>query len=69
MHPILFRVGPITIYTYGLFIFLGILVAYLITLREAKKEGIRKEIFSSLVFWILIFSFLGARIFYIFINF
>jgi phosphatidylglycerol:prolipoprotein diacylglycerol transferase len=69
MHPILFKIGSFTISTYGFFVFLGVLVAYLIISKEAKKEVIDKEVFSSLIFWVLIFSFLGARIFYIFINF
>lgn len=33
------------------------------------REGIDKVIFSDIIFWTLIFSFLGARVFYIFVEF
>ncbi|MCF7874000.1 MAG: prolipoprotein diacylglyceryl transferase [Candidatus Omnitrophica bacterium] len=68
MHPILFKIGPITIYTYGFFIFLGVLSGYLVSKKRAQEVGIKKEFFSNIFFWTLIIGFLGARIFYIFVN-
>jgi len=68
MHPILFKIGPLTIYTYGFFVFLGVLSGYLVCLKLAVKEDINKTVFSDIIFWTLIFSFLGARIFYIFVD-
>ena len=69
MHPILFKIGPLTIYTYGFFVFLGVLFGYLVCLKVAAKEGLNKAVFSDIIFWTLVFSFLGARIFYIFVDF
>lgn len=69
MFPILFRIGPITIYTYGVLVFLGILVGYLFSLKEAKKENIDSKVLTDIIFWSIICGFLGARIFYILVEF
>lgn len=69
MFPILFKIGPITIYTYGVFVFLGILSGYLFCLKEAKKENIESKVFADIIFWSILFGFIGARIFYILVEF
>jgi len=69
MHPILFKFGSLTIYTYGFFVFLGVLFGYFFCLRQAGRENINRNIFSDIIFWTLIFSFVGARVFYIFSDF
>jgi len=69
MHPSLFKIGPITIYTYGFFVFLGVISGYLVAAREAKRCGIDKNIFSNIAFWTLIWSFLGAKLLYILVEF
>lgn len=69
MHPILFKLGPITVYTYGVFVFLGVLAGYLFCLKQAKKESIDTKVFSDILFWAIISGFLGARLFYIVIEF
>lgn len=69
MHPILFKLGPITIYTYGFFVFLGVLTGYFVSSRQAKKEGINNNVFSHIAFWIIVFGFLGAKVLYILIEF
>ncbi|MCF7875027.1 MAG: prolipoprotein diacylglyceryl transferase [Candidatus Omnitrophica bacterium] len=68
MHPILFKIGPVTIYTYGFFIFLGVLFGYLVSQKRAKESGIDKQQFSNIFFQTLIAGFIGARIVYIIIN-
>jgi len=69
MHPILFKIGSFTIYTYGFLVFLGVLFAYFFCVKQAGRENINKGAFSDIIFWTLIFSFVGARIFYIFTDF
>lgn len=69
MHPILFKLGPVTIYTYGVCVFLGVILGYFVCLREAKKDGVDSRLVGDVLFWTLLFAFLGARIFYIIVNF
>jgi len=64
MHPILFKIGPLTIYTYGTFVFLGVAVAYWLSIRDAARLGLDRDKFSNLFFWTVIFAFLGARVLY-----
>lgn len=68
MHPILFKIGNFTIPTYGVFVFLGVISAYLLSIKEAKRCGLNDEKFSDLVFWSIIFGFVGARVLYIFVE-
>lgn len=68
MHPILFKIGPLTFYTYGFFVFLGILCGYLFALKESRRYGIEKDKVSDLLFWALLSGFISARLLYIVIN-
>ena len=68
MFPILFKLGPVTIYTYGAFVSLGVIASYLVCKNQADKEGISREIFSHIFFWALVWGFLGARVVYILVE-
>ncbi len=69
MHAILFKLGPITIYTYGLFVFLAVVSGYFVCSQEAKRQGISKDVFSNIIFWTVIFAFIGARLLYVVVEF
>ena len=69
MFPELFKIGPLTIYSYGAMVVLGIIFAYLVSLQEAVRKNIDKKIFSDLIFWSLVWGFLGARLVYILVEF
>ncbi|MBU2102722.1 MAG: prolipoprotein diacylglyceryl transferase [Candidatus Omnitrophota bacterium] len=69
MHPILFTLGPITIYTYGVCVFLGVVAGYGISLVMAKKAGIDTRAMADIIFWTIVVSFLGARVTYILVEF
>ncbi len=69
MHPILCKIGPFTLYTYGLFVAAGILLGYLIALKNAPKYSIPQTVVSDLTFWAILGGILFARSFYILLNF
>jgi phosphatidylglycerol:prolipoprotein diacylglycerol transferase len=69
MYPTLFHIGPLTIYTYGFMIFLGVLAAYCLTLRAAPRYGMSADGVSDLFFWTLLSGFGGARLTFILVNF
>jgi len=69
MHPILFQIGPVTIYTYGLFVAIGFLAAFSLALKEAKREAISPNVISDLVCWMVIAGVIGARFIYVVYNF
>lgn len=68
MHPILFKLGPLTIHTYGVLVAIGFLVGLGLAIRQAKKEGLPSQKIMDLGFYILLASLIGSRVFYVFVN-
>ena len=64
MYPVLFRIGPIPIYGYGLMLAIGFLLAMTLAQKEAKKYKIPEEKLTSLFPWIIIAGAFGARLFH-----
>jgi len=67
MHPILFTIGHITIYSYGVMLALAVLVCTYLLSIDAKRYHISRETMYDLVFWCLLWGIIAARIFYVFI--
>lgn len=69
MLPVLLSIGPIKIYSYGLFLALAFLVGSFVFFRRAKEAAFEEEkIFDSII-WTVLFGLLGARIYYLLFNF
>jgi phosphatidylglycerol:prolipoprotein diacylglycerol transferase len=68
MHPELFKIGPLTIHTYGVLVAAGFLLGLALAVRQARKEGIPPEKIVDLGFYILLSALIGSRLFYILIN-
>ncbi len=68
MHPVLFSLGPFKLYSYGLFVALGFLIAILLIEKEAGKRGIPSNKISSLCLIAFISGLAGARIMYVLTN-
>jgi len=66
MHPVLFKIGSVSIHTYGFFVALGFMSGIFVAAKEAERLNFSKEIITDLAFYILIAAILGARIFYVF---
>jgi len=67
MHPILFTIGSITIYSYGVMLALAVLVCTYLLSNDAKRYHISQETAYDLVFWCMVGGFIAARIFYVFL--
>ena len=65
MHPILFRIGPLDIHTYGVLVALGFIVGLWIAARRAPTEGIKPEQISDLGVWLIIAGMAGGKLFHI----
>ena len=68
MYPVLFRIGPFTLHTYGVFIAMAFLSAIALALREARKEGEDANKILDLCFYMLVAAIVGSRILYVLIN-
>lgn len=69
MHPILFELGPIKIFSYGLFLALGFLSAIYIASREAGRLGLPVSKFYDLCFYIVVAALVGSRLLYVVLDF
>lgn len=65
MHNELFSIGIFTVHMYGLMIAVGIIMAYVVAERRAKRQGLDYEKVFDLVLWCVISGFIGAKILYI----
>ncbi|MBN2168583.1 MAG: prolipoprotein diacylglyceryl transferase [Actinobacteria bacterium] len=65
MHPELFHIGGITIYSYGVFLALGFIVAALVGRRRLEEMYRNPDILLDLVLAAVVGGILGARLFYI----
>lgn len=67
MHPILFEIGGITIYSYGFMIALGVIAAVSYLVLQGKKDvGLTFDQANSLFLFIFISAFIGGKVFLIF---
>ncbi len=69
MHPILLKIGGITLHTYGFFVAMGFLGGILLARSEAKRLGVDPEKVMDLCFYILIAAIVGSRLFYVAVNY
>ena len=65
MHPILLKIGPIELYTYGAFLAVAFLTAIYLATREAERVGLKSDFVADLGIILILSSIVGARLFYI----
>jgi phosphatidylglycerol:prolipoprotein diacylglycerol transferase len=65
MLPILFQLGPLTIYSFGVFMALAAVTAAWVVHAELKRNGYNPELASTMVFAAAIGGLVGARILFI----
>ena len=68
MEKVALDLGPIQIYWYSIFIFIGMLVACFLIYKEAKKRGIEEDFLVNLTFNTIIIGIIGARLYYVLFN-
>jgi len=66
MCPELFKIGPFTVYSYGLMLGIAFIVASYLLSLEFKRKGIHPDLASEVTFLALIFGIIGAKLFHLF---
>ncbi len=69
MNPVLIDLGFFQIRWYSIMLLIAFLVGMFFIFKEGKKLGIDKDFLFNLTFWTIIFSLIGARLYYILFNF
>ena len=68
MMPYICKIGPFTIFSYGLMLTIAFLVAGYLASRQAKREGLNPEEIFNFCFFIFIAGIIGCRLLYVLLN-
>ncbi len=68
MLPILFKIGPVNVYSYGFFLAVAYLAATFILWREGKRQGYNEEKLLDLSVISLVGALIGGRVFFALLN-
>ena len=69
MIPVLFHIGPLTVYSYGLMMALGFLAADWVVTLECRRRSLPADYASSMIVWAAIAGIAASRLLDIFNNF
>jgi len=69
MFPVLLKIGPVTIHTYGFMMAVGVVAALWFVMVQAKKQGYDTNKLADAAFWIILVSLLGAKLILLFGKF
>jgi phosphatidylglycerol:prolipoprotein diacylglycerol transferase len=69
MYPELFRIGPFTVYSFGLMMGIAFIVANYLLAKELKRKGINPTYASSITLIALVAGVAGSKILYLLENF
>ncbi|MDP3804358.1 MAG: prolipoprotein diacylglyceryl transferase, partial [Candidatus Omnitrophota bacterium] len=68
MHPILLKLGPFTVYSYGVMVAIGFGIFTFLVYRRAAKFNIDQDKIIDLTILILVWGIIGARLLYVASN-
>lgn len=69
MHPILLKLGPFNIYSYGVMVAIGFSLAVVLAYNRAPKFGMDRDKIVDYIILLLASGVVGARILYVLLNF
>lgn len=69
LNPVIFTIGPLEVRFYGVFMALSIILGSVYLLRKGKKRGFSEERLLTMVFLVVVFGIVGARLLFVAANF
>ena len=69
MNRVLVQIGPITVYWYSFLILVAVIVGYQIVVSYSRKISYKTNEIMDMVLYLVIFSIIGARAYYVIFNF
>ena len=69
MHPIICKIGPLTIYSYGLMLAFTFLLVSFLAKKEGERQGVNGAQIIDLTLYLVISGIIGSRAFYVLLNF
>lgn len=68
MYPVLFKIGPWAVRSYGVFVALAFFTAFSLLLGEARRKKFYPDKILDMEFYMLVFGLLGARALHVVAN-
>ncbi len=68
MNPVAFSILGFDIRFYSLLILIGVVIGYIMIVKEAKRFDISSDFMFNLFFWTIIIGIIGARLYYVVFN-
>ena len=69
MRPVIFEMFGFEIRWYSVILLIAIIIGVTLLIKEGKKYDYPKDFLFNLAFWVIIFAFFGARIYYVIFNY
>jgi phosphatidylglycerol:prolipoprotein diacylglycerol transferase len=68
MYPELFKIGPLTVYSYGLMLGIAFITASWLLTKEVTRKKLNPNIGTEVTLLAIIFGIVGAKLFHLFEN-
>ena len=68
MYPELFKIGPFTVYSYGLMVGIAFIVANYLLTNEFERRKLAKNLSTEITLLAIVFGIVGAKLFHLFEN-
>ncbi|MCL6581495.1 MAG: prolipoprotein diacylglyceryl transferase [Firmicutes bacterium] len=65
MHPVLFRIGPVSVYSFGVMLSLGFLAALAVAFRRAPRYGLDPWLMVDMAVWLFLAGLVGSRLVFV----
>lgn len=69
MHPELFRIGPFTVYSYGLMLGAGFILASMVLGGQLRRKGMEPSLGNTITLLAIVFGVAGSKLLYVLENF
>ncbi len=68
MHPVLFSIGPVNIFSFGLMLSLGFAAAVLVGFLNAKRHGVDPWTIVDMAIYLFLAGLVGSRLVFVLMN-
>lgn len=68
-NPVMISLFGLEIRWYSFLLLLAIVIGTYLLMKEGKKYNYPKDFLFNLIFWVVIFGFIGARVYYVIFNY
>ena len=69
MHPEIFSIGPVTVYSFGVMLAIAFLASGNVVQRELGRKGLDPELASTFTLWAAVGGIVGSRLLYVLVHY